>query len=464
MTRVRRTLARWFSLIGARVAVPMVLVVLAAAGATAWIGVYLLQQTDDAASRKALATLADVYQAETDAGVSPDAAETALGVANVRRALITPTGKLTGDALARQSLTPAQVQLVVGGKAVSARTRVGGVVVFVEARPTASGGLVLAQRRVDASGRISADVLPQWYLAVGGIALVAALLGLLVAWRVTRPLRRLADAATALAAGDREPVPAQGPTEVRALADRLNDLSAGLGHAEARQREFLMSVSHDLRTPLATVMGYAESLAAGDVPAADVADVGAILQTESTRLARMVSDLLDLARLDADELTIEVRDVDLATESAEVYAAWSDRAARQGVTLSLTGERHPVPVRADPQRLRQAVDGLLDNALRVTPDGGRIVLDLTVLGRVATLSVRDTGPGLTDDDLGVAFDRGALHERYRGRRHVGTGLGLALVDRLVSRQGGTVSAGHAPEGGASFAISLPVRDSGLTKP
>jgi two-component system sensor histidine kinase BaeS len=141
-----------------------------------------------------------------------------------------------------------------------------------------------------------------------------------------------------------------------------------------------------------------------------------------------------------------------------VYAAWSDRAARHGVTLSLTGERHPVPVIADPQRLRQAVDGLLDNALRVTPTGGRIVLDLTVDGQIATLAVRDTGPGLTDDDLSVAFDRGALHERYRGRRHVGTGLGLALVDRLVSRQGGTVSAAHAPEGGASFVITLPIHD------
>ena len=120
-------------------------------------------------------------------------------------------------------------------------------------------------------------------------------------------------------------------------------------------------------------------------------------------------------------------------------------------------------VPADPQRLRQAIDGLLENALRVTPAGGRIVLDLRVDG-TAEVAVRDSGPGLTDDDLLVAFDRGALHERYRGRRHVGTGLGLALVDRLVSRQGGTISAGHAPEGGASFAISLTVRDPGLTRP
>lgn len=463
MSRLRTALSRWFGSLRFRVAVPMVLVALATAAATAWAGVYLVQQTDDVSSRKALATLADVYQAESNAGVTLDPAATALGVANVKRATISPTAKLAGDALARQALTPAEIQLVLAGKAVSTRARVAGAVVFVEARPTASGGLVLAQRRVDAGARISDQVLPQWYLVIGGIALAAALLGLFVAWRVTRPMRRLAEAATALAVGDRRPVQAQGPTEVRALAARLNDLSAALGHSEARQREFLLSVSHDLRTPLATVMGYAESLADGDVPAADVADVGAVIHAESTRLARMVSDLLDLARLDADELAIEVRDTDLAGLLADVYAAWHDRAARQQVGLTLSGERHPVTVTADPQRLRQAIDGLLENALRVTPAQGQIVLDLSV-GQTAEVAVRDSGPGLTDDDLLVAFDRGALHERYRGRRHVGTGLGLALVDRLVARQGGSVTAGHAAEGGASFVISMPLTNSALTKP
>ncbi len=247
------------------------------------------------------------------------------------------------------------------------------------------------------------------------------------------------------------------------MAARLTDLSAALSLSEARQREFLLSVSHDLRTPLATVMGYAESLAHGDVPAADVADVGAVIGAESARLARMVSDLLDLARLDADELAIAVGDTDVAALLGDVYAAWHDRAAREQVTLVLEGERHPVTVVADPQRLRQAIDGLLDNALRVTPAAGTIVLDLTV-GDTVDIAVRDSGPGLTDDDLLVAFDRGALHERYRGRRHVGTGLGLALVDRLVRRQGGSVAAGHAAEGGASFVIAMPRADDALTKP
>ncbi len=106
-------------------------------------------------------------------------------------------------------------------------------------------------------------------------------------------------------------------------------------------------------------------------------------------------------------------------------------------------------------RVRQVLDGLAENALRVTPAGRPIVLALRHEGRLAVLEVRDGGPGLTEDDLGVAFERSALHERYRGIRPVGTGVGLALVGGLVTRLGGSAEAGHAVEGGARFTVRLP---------
>ena len=122
----------------------------------------------------------------------------------------------------------------------------------------------------------------------------------------------------------------------------------------------------------------------------------------------------------------------------------------------------PLPVHVDPQRLRQAVDGLLENALRMTPRGAPVVLAVRAEGMVAVLEVRDGGPGLTDDDLSVAFERSALSTRYRGQRQVGTGLGLAIVERIVVRLGGVVEAGHAPEGGARFTIRLPVTSPATT--
>jgi two-component system sensor histidine kinase BaeS len=112
----------------------------------------------------------------------------------------------------------------------------------------------------------------------------------------------------------------------------------------------------------------------------------------------------------------------------------------------------PVQVRTDPGRVRQVLDGLLENALRVVPASAPVVLAVRPGG---VLEIRDGGPGFTDEDLAVAFERGALYQRYRGVRNVGSGLGLALAGRLVRRLGGTIEAGHAPEGGARFTVVLP---------
>jgi two-component system sensor histidine kinase BaeS len=105
--------------------------------------------------------------------------------------------------------------------------------------------------------------------------------------------------------------------------------------------------------------------------------------------------------------------------------------------------------------MRQVIDALVTNALRVTPSGAPVVLAAFVADGRPTVQVRDGGPGLSDDDLPVAFDQGVLRDRYQGTRPGGSGIGLALVDRLVRRMGGTVVAGHSPEGGASFTITVP---------
>jgi two-component system sensor histidine kinase BaeS len=428
----------------------MVVVVALTATVTAISGLVLLRRADEAAARRSLAMLADSVAAQVDAGA--DAAAAAVGTPAVRVAVVTGT-RVTGEPLARLAATPAVVEQIHAGRPVSQRATLQNAVVLVEARPTRNGGVVLAQRRADAGSLID-QIAPQWLWSVAGIGVLAAGVGLVVAWRVVRPLRRLARAATAIGAGDRGPVAVSGPSEVRALASDINQLSADLARSEARQREFLVSVSHDLRTPLTTIAGYAESLADDAIPAVEIPAVGSVLVDETARLARMVSDLLDLARADAGELTFAPVPYDLQQLVTAAATVWEERCLAAGITFTVERPDGPVPVVIDPQRLRQAVDGLLDNAVRITPRGRPVVLACAVAGSTAVLAVRDGGPGLTDDDLAVAFDRGALHERYRGRRQVGTGVGLALVDRLVTRQGGTVSAGHAPEGGAAFTVRL----------
>jgi two-component system sensor histidine kinase BaeS len=235
---------------------------------------------------------------------------------------------------------------------------------------------------------------------------------------------------------------------------------AALTTSENRQRTFLMSISHELRTPLTTIKGYAEALADGVVGPDSAQRVGQTMLAESEHLDRLVQDLLVLARLEADDFPLEFMPVELVALAGNVADSWSARFGAVGIELRLELPSHPVPVRTDPGRVRQIVDGLLENALRVAPPGAPIVLAVASAPAgdgpgFALIEVRDAGPGFTDDDLAVVFERGALYERYKGVRKVGSGLGLALAARLAARLGGTIEAGHAPEGGARMSVRLP---------
>jgi signal transduction histidine kinase len=188
------------------------------------------------------------------------------------------------------------------------------------------------------------------------------------------------------------------------------------------------------------------------VPAAGRTIVG-----EARRLDRLVADLLDLGRLGADDFRYDVAPVDLDALVGEAGQMWQRRCAAVGVRFGLERPSRPVVVSTDAARVRQVVDGLAENALRVTPAGAPLVLALRTEGGEAVIEVRDGGPGLTAEDREVAFERSALHDRYRGLRPVGTGLGLALVKALATGLGGRVEADVAArEGGACFRVRLPL--------
>jgi len=448
-----------------RIALLAVSVALLTSVAGGIISVNLLQRASEQTARSALAALADQAQATAQGGLSPDVAQArarkALQSINVQIAAVRIRGDgtpaLAGDALASRALTTDQVQRVLDGDSLSLRLPRDDGIVLVEARPTPAGGLILAQRRGDAVA-LSGQALRDLTILLVITGLVAVLLGLLVAWRLARPLKRTAAAAAALAQGSRDvAIPETGPREVAEVAASVNRLAGALSHSEARQREFLLSVSHDLRTPLTAITGYAESLADGVVPPDRLASVGTVIGDEARRLERLVADLLDLARLDAQEMRMIPAPVDLRAVVNGAAEIWWHRCRQVGVPFRTEVGETSIVAFVDAQRLRQALDGLLENALRVTPQGAPILVAArTEPHGVAVVEVRDGGPGLTDDDLIVAFERSALYERYRGLRQVGTGLGLAIVHRIVQRLGGTVEAGHAAEGGARFTIRLPL--------
>jgi len=451
----RGTLAQSISLLASAVAV---ITALLAGG----LAVGLISRSNSDNARSTLSQLADAAQATADLGVSPEAsqrrARRILQALKVQSVTVSADGRLVGaSALGQASINKADISQLLAGAAVSRQRSGLGQRVLVEGRPTRVGGIVLVQRRADATA--FGDVLVGRVLVALFIGVLTAIgLGVLLAQRISRPLRRTAGAAHALAQGRRDVVVRpEGPAEVAEVGSALNALASALSHSEARQREFLLSVSHDLRTPLTAIAGYAESLAGGVVPPEQASSVGAVMLTEAQRLNRMVADLLDLARLGAEEFRIDLADVDVAELARAAGEVWRSRCQAADVVFRLESAPSPLWCRTDPSRVRQILDGLFENALRLTPPGEQVILSVRAGAELATvlLEVRDGGPGLTDADLAVAFERSVLFERYRGIRQVGTGLGLAIVDGLTRRLGGTVEAGHSAEGGARFTVRLP---------
>ena len=355
----------------------------------------------------------------------------------------------------RPGLPEPVIRRIAAGQPISQRlTLVDGRLSLAEGRPIGGGdGVVLT---APAATGTAWAVLRGLWLPLGAGLIAGSLAGILLARRLTRPLRNAAVAAARIRAGDHAVrVPVEEPQEVADLALALNELAGALAVSEARQREFLLSISHELKTPLTTLRGYAEALADGVVQENETAPVGTTMLAEADHLARLIDDLLALARLDAVDFPLQVTPVDLVPVVRALRDAWQPRCTAHGVPLQVNVPGGELTVTTDAGRVRQVIDGLLENALRVVPPGRPIVVALTATPQTAVIEVRDGGPGFTDDDLAVAFQRGALHQRYQGVRKVGSGLGLALAAGLVRRLGGTISAGHAPEGGAALTVTLP---------
>jgi two-component system sensor histidine kinase BaeS len=284
--------------------------------------------------------------------------------------------------------------------------------------------------------------------AVG--AAIAAIAAFLLARAVSRPIERVSDASLALAAGERPgPLPVTGSTEVANLAASFNKLADDLDRARDAERTFLLSVSHELKTPLAAIRGHGEALLDGVMT---VQKAAGVVVNESKRLERLVRDLLDLARLNQRSFSVHPRKVDLNAVVAQAVSRHEPESARVGVALvEETNGRSPAV--ADPDRALQVLSNLIENALRSTPAGGSV----TVAAHPGELVVSDTGPGIADEELPRAFERFFLYSRYASNRAVGTGLGLAIVKELTEAMNGTVTVESEPGKGTRFTVHLPLR-------
>lgn len=347
----------------------------------------------------------------------------------------------------RPAAAAAILAVIPAGSAEGTASAAGRQLLYV-ARRTAVGRIVLIRPAKLAFAEWRPFLVSLALAGLGGAAL-AALLAYLLARRLTRPIGELASATRRLAAG--EPgvaVPVHGEDELAGLGRAFNEMSRDLERANETQRRFLESVSHELKTPLTAIHGYAEALREGAVSSDEG---GRVISAESDRLERLVSDLLDLARLRRAGFSVAREPVELSALAAQALARHLPQAAEVGIELTSTAQSDAW-VLGDAGRILQVASNLIENALRLTPSGGRI----TVATGPGELSVTDTGPGLAPEDLARAFERFYLHDRYRSERAVGSGLGLAIVHELASAMSGSVQASSPDASGAHFTLRLAV--------
>ena len=437
----------------ARVTIVTIIVATLAVLVTGGVSLQLVRQSSIDDARVRLAAQASLLAKLPAATTIKDLrSRVTLALGDTEAGIVSPGGEVTGEAA--ELLPPRLVRRGENGIKVSTTVPGPDGATLVEMRPKRGGGsLVLALPRDAIEQQANGSVLRILLALAIGLAVAIIAAAIFARW-LAKPLSALARTAARMARGERGVSTQQkGPAEVVEVADALGALDAALTSSEARQREFLLSISHELRTPLTALRGYAEALADGIVPPADLAGVGQVLMAETTRLDHFVADLLELARLEADDFSIRPVEVNLGDVLRASRDAWLGRATGLGVTLTI--ETQDVRFRSDPRRIRQLVDGLVENGLRVSPDGSSMRLAGWADASGVSIEVRDGGPGLAPEDVAVAFERGVLHERYRDSRPVGTGLGLSIAARLATRLGGQIRAGTAITGGAVFTVTLP---------
>ena len=344
-------------------------------------------------------------------------------------------------------LPPDEARAVRRGQPVDDIATIHGERYFYAARLVGGKALVLL-RPTDTIQSAWLPHLEGLLLGAGAAVLLAVAAAFALARAIARPVGRVADATQRLTAeGKAAAVPVEGSRELAALARSFNEMADQLERARAAERAFLLSVSHELKTPLTAIRGYAEALAEGALPVEEGIET---IQRESARLEALVQDLLQLARMNRSEFTVRREPIDLGVAATEAVQRYEARARSFGVLLEAVADG-PAPATGDGERMLQVVSNLVENALRLTPAGGSV----RIHAAPGSLAVEDTGPGLKPDELPHAFERFFLTSRYRGERPVGTGLGLAIVKQLVEGMGGRVEVASAPGGPTRFTVLLP---------
>jgi two-component system, OmpR family, sensor kinase len=375
----------------------------------------------------------------------------ALRLDGIEFVVIGPAGRVTGELPPGVTATDIDVAALQAGRTTSGAH---GSLVWAAAPQSVANSTAVAV--VTASATTELSTAARWFLVA---AIATLVLGTVVAVglgrRLGRPVREASRAAHRIAAGDlgtrlSERAGSSGD-ELDELARSINAMAAELERARTLDQQFLLSISHDLRTPLTSIRGYAEAI--GDGAAPDPAAAAAVIASEAERLDRLVADLLTLARLDGRAFALHPVAHDVTVPVNDAVRAFLPAAESVGLAVSVRDAGVAATVLADPERVRQVLGNLLANAAKFA----RTRIDVSLVADHAGWLVRvdDDGPGIPADERAHVFERLYAARNRPVRAEVGSGLGLAIVHQLVAAMGGTVRADESPLGGARLEVRFP---------
>src|SRR5262245_10346335 len=312
------------------------------------------------------------------------------------------------------------------------------------------GALVVATPKTEIASGLR-RLLERLSLALVGGILAAAVLGWYLSRRITEPLLALSRATDEISRGhyDVDLPEVRSGDEIGHLAQRFREMAARLGEAEQQERNFLMSVSHELRTPMTAIRGHVEALREGVASDPEVRAASLnMIASETTRLERLVGDVLDLAKLEAHRFTLLSEEVDMSRLCEQAYAAFGEEARRRGIDYEKRFDASPTIV-TDGDRVLQIISNLLSNAFRWTPDGGKVELELAATNGRISVAVDDNGPGVAPEE------RERIFRPFWSRDDSGTGLGLAIAHELAAALGGSIRLQSETGRGSRFELVLP---------
>jgi signal transduction histidine kinase len=320
------------------------------------------------------------------------------------------------------------------------------------------GAVLLSQPLHDVS-IVMADLRARLLLSATVALVLATLVGILLARSIARPVRELTSAANQLARGNFDyPLNVTSQDELGDLSRAFRTMSGDLHHMLQARTDLLANVSHELRTPLAAVKGLVETLRDGAADDPAVRDhFLAMIEQQTDRLTRLVSDLLILSRADSNALTLQRQPTDMTALAHTCIDQLTPQAANRQVTLCLNGA--PIRVPIDPDRIEQVLLNLLDNAIRFSPPGGEVTVSITPLDSTVKVAVSDQGPGIPLAEQPRVFERFYRGDKSRARQDessAGAGLGLSIAQALVRAHGGTMGLDSPPGHGVTVWFTLPL--------